>query len=65
MDFAIRLKRRMNWSKELPPEYEYEFDPTDPDAPAEGDGLPVLGTMFTTASNYAATIIQPVCCYSK
>jgi len=32
----------MNWSNELAPEYEYEFDPTDPDAPAEGDGLPVI-----------------------
>jgi hypothetical protein len=32
----------MNWSKELPTEYEYEFDPTDPDAPAAGNGLPVV-----------------------
>ena len=32
----------MNWSKELTTEYEYEFDPTDPDAPAAGNGLPVV-----------------------
>jgi hypothetical protein len=32
----------MDWSKKLPPEYELEFDPTDPDAPVEGDGLPIV-----------------------
>jgi hypothetical protein len=32
----------MNWSGKLPPEYEYGFDPTDPDAPGAGDGLPII-----------------------
>ena len=32
----------MAWSKELPPEYEFGFDPTDPEAPASGDGLPLV-----------------------
>jgi hypothetical protein len=32
----------MNWPVKLPPEYEYGFDPTDPEKPASGDGLPLI-----------------------
>jgi hypothetical protein len=32
----------MNWPKNIPPEIEFGFDPTSPDAPGEGDGLPLV-----------------------
>ena len=32
----------MNYPEKLPAEYELGFDPTSPDAPAEGDGLPLV-----------------------
>lgn len=32
----------MNSSEKLPPEDEFAWDPTHPDAPAAGDGLPII-----------------------
>jgi hypothetical protein len=32
----------MNWSEKSPPEDEFELDWTHPEAPASGDGLPII-----------------------
>ena len=49
----------MNWSKELPTEYEYEFDPTDPDAPAAGNGLPVVRHNVYDCIELCEALVRP------